>query len=365
MWKVAAHHDPFGPPDWLATFDSNTPTELVTAFTSALATSYAEDPDTVLTGPRRPAEEGFRPLEGAGWKRGSWRLTTLFTAPDGLAGLAYRGGILDRHAELRGDQDRWLLWGGQDGYSSRWYATFTSAVPVDLIAATTARLADPSPALRYEVEIPQRNRSAARTRPVPPPVPTPLDVRRATAARARSHGGHSSAAHRRHPQPRAPSVPSRRPAPPTNGGPRRGARKRQPAPTASPAYWHRRPRREWRPLATAEPERLGVPTGAEDGRAAAPCTTSPAASRAAVGSRRPHDAPGDVAPASADRLRHRLDGQVDPSAVRHAGSTHGRCYRVVHGLVVRTHLLIQHAALPAFQRSPRKQLPGRPIHSPE
>ncbi|ATW48228.1 DUF317 domain-containing protein [Streptomyces peucetius] len=253
--KFAAHHDPFGLPDWLATFDSNTPTELVTAFTSAVATSYAEDPDTVLTGPRRPAEKGFRPLEGAGWKRGSWRLTTLFTAPDGLAGLTYRGGILDRHAELRGDQDRWLLWGGQDGASSRWYATFTSAVPVDLIAATTARLVDPSPALRYEVEIPQRNRSAARTRPVPPRcqlrwtsgvpqphAPAPTEVT-------------SSAAHRRHPKPRATPVPSRRPAPPTNSGPRRRARERQPAPTASHAHRHRRPRREWRPLATAQPQR--------------------------------------------------------------------------------------------------------------
>ncbi|WP_411573551.1 DUF317 domain-containing protein [Streptomyces fradiae] len=189
LWKIAAHSDPFGPPDWLATFDSNTPTELVTAFTSALATSYARDPDASLTGPRRPAEEGFRPLEEAGWKRGSWQLTTLFTAPDELAGLTYKGGVLDRHAELRGDQDRWLLWGGQDGYSSRWYATFTSGVPVDLIAATTARLADPAPVLRYEIEIPKRNRSAARIRPVPPPVPTPLDVRRAAAARARSHGG--------------------------------------------------------------------------------------------------------------------------------------------------------------------------------
>ncbi|WAU01952.1 DUF317 domain-containing protein [Streptomyces nigrescens] len=26
MWKIAAHSDPFGPPRWLATFDSNTPT---------------------------------------------------------------------------------------------------------------------------------------------------------------------------------------------------------------------------------------------------------------------------------------------------------------------------------------------------
>ncbi|MFC8548694.1 DUF317 domain-containing protein [Streptomyces sp. NPDC057273] len=189
LWKVAAHRDPFSAPDWLATFDSNTPTELVTAFSSALAASYAEEPDTVLNGSRHQAEEGFRPLEDAGWKRGSWRLTTLFTAPDGLAGLTYRGGILDRQAELRGDQDRWLLWGGEDGFSSRWYASFTSAVPIQLIAATTARLADNAPALRYEVDIPERNRSAARIRPVPHPVPTPLEVRRAAAALSRSHGG--------------------------------------------------------------------------------------------------------------------------------------------------------------------------------
>ncbi|MFF9072771.1 DUF317 domain-containing protein [Streptomyces sp. NPDC014872] len=187
LWKVAAHSDPFGPPDWLATFDANTPTELVTAFTSALATSHVENPDAVLIGPRGSAEEGFRPLEDAGWKRGDWQLTTLFTASDGLAGLTYRGGVLNRHAELRGDQDRWLLWGGADGFSSRWYATFTSAVPVPLISATTARLANPNPVLRYEVEVPQRNRSAARIRPVSPPVPTPLDIRRAAAARARSH----------------------------------------------------------------------------------------------------------------------------------------------------------------------------------
>ncbi|GGT26285.1 DUF317 domain-containing protein [Streptomyces purpureus] len=190
LWKIAAHSDPFGPPDWLATFDSNTPTELVTAFTSTLATNYSENPDAVLTGPRRQAEDGFRPLEDAGWRRGNRQLTTLFTTPDELAGLTHKGSALNPHAELRGDQDRWLLWGGHDGYSSRWYATFTTAVPVDLIAATTARLADPAPVLRYETEVPKRNRSAARIRPAAPPVPTPLDIRRAAAARARSHVGH-------------------------------------------------------------------------------------------------------------------------------------------------------------------------------
>lgn len=191
LWKVAAHSDPFGPPDWLATFDANTPTELVTTFTSALATAYSEAPDTLLTAPHRAAENGFLPLEDAGWKRGDYRPATLLTAPDGLAGLTYRKGVLDQHAELHRDQNRWLLWGGQDGYSSRWYATFTTAVPVDLIAATTTRLADPSPVLRYEIEVPERNRSAVRIRRVSPAVPTPLDVRRAEAARARSHGARS------------------------------------------------------------------------------------------------------------------------------------------------------------------------------
>ncbi|MEU8687708.1 DUF317 domain-containing protein [Streptomyces sp. NPDC048665] len=190
LWKVAARSDPFGLPDWLATFDSNTPTELVAAFTFALATSYSEGPESVLASPRRPAEDAFRSLEEAGWKRGSWQLTTLFTAPDGLAGLTYRGGVLNRHAELRGDQDGWLLWGGHDSFSSRWYATFTSTVPIDLIAETTGRLADPSPVLRYELEVPERIRSTARIHPVSPPVPTPLDVRRAAAARARSHANH-------------------------------------------------------------------------------------------------------------------------------------------------------------------------------
>ncbi|WP_369252845.1 DUF317 domain-containing protein [Streptomyces sp. R41] len=87
---------------------------------------------------------------------------------------------------MHSDTHRWLLWGGQDGYSSRWYASFTSRTPIQLIEATTARLADPAPVLRYAPEVPSRNRGAARITPVTPPVPTPLDVRRAAAARART-----------------------------------------------------------------------------------------------------------------------------------------------------------------------------------
>ncbi|MGW3407562.1 DUF317 domain-containing protein [Streptomyces sp. NPDC000888] len=68
---------------------------------------------------------------------------------------------------MNSDTHRWLLWVGQDGYSSRWYASFTSRTPIQLIAATTARLADPAPVLRYAPEVPSRNRGAARRRHPP------------------------------------------------------------------------------------------------------------------------------------------------------------------------------------------------------
>ncbi|MFF7547665.1 DUF317 domain-containing protein [Streptomyces canus] len=103
----------------------------------------------------------------------------MFISPDQLAGLTYLRRFPDPQTELHSDMHRWLLWGRQDGYDSRWYASFTSRTPRNLIAATTARLADTTPVLRYAPEVPSRNRDAARIAPVTPPVPTPLDVLRA------------------------------------------------------------------------------------------------------------------------------------------------------------------------------------------
>lgn len=186
LWKVAVHTDPFGPPRWMATFDSATPTELVTAFTTALVSSHADGPDSYLYGTNRPADNALRPLTEAGWARSDGWSATVCTAPDQLAGLTYSRQLPSLHAELHNDAHRWLLWGGQDGFHSRWYATFTTLTPTHLIAATTARLANPAPVLRYALEVPSRNRDAARITPLAPPVPTPLDIRRASAAHARS-----------------------------------------------------------------------------------------------------------------------------------------------------------------------------------
>lgn len=186
LWKVTAHTDPFGLPLWMATFDTATPIELVTAFTTALANSYANGPDSYRTDTDRAVDGALRPLTEAGWKHENLRAETLCTAPDQLAGLTYSRQFLAPEAELREDAARWVLWGGRDGYISSWYASFTSHTPLHLIAATTARLADPAPVLRYERDVPARNRGAAHIAPARPPVPTPLDVRRASAARARS-----------------------------------------------------------------------------------------------------------------------------------------------------------------------------------
>lgn len=186
LWKVAVHADPFGPPLWMATFDSPTPTELVTSFTTALASSYSKGPETYLPGTAHPIDQALRPLTQAGWSHTDTWAATVFTSPDQLAGLTCSRRLPAPQTELHSDMHRWLLWGGQDGYHSRWYASFTSRTPIHLIAATTARLADTSPVLRYAPEVPSRNRDAARITPVTPPVPTPLDVRRASAARART-----------------------------------------------------------------------------------------------------------------------------------------------------------------------------------
>jgi hypothetical protein len=170
----------------MATFDMPTPIELVTAFTTALANSYAKDPKSCVTATTHGADEVLRPLSEAGWEREILRAETLCTAPDQLAGLSYSRWPLAPETELRQDSARWALWGGQDGYVSRWYASFSSYTPAHLIAATTARLANTTPAIRYARDVPARNRGAARITPVRPPTPTPLDVRRASAARART-----------------------------------------------------------------------------------------------------------------------------------------------------------------------------------
>ncbi|MFE7782175.1 DUF317 domain-containing protein [Streptomyces nigrescens] len=114
LWKIAVHSDPFKPPRWLATFDNNMPTELVTAFTTALAHDYAQGHETYLYG-ATGRNRGFQPLVDAGWRTSEGPHLSVSVAPDGLAEINHVQGALDDQAELSGYQSRWSTSGGCNG----------------------------------------------------------------------------------------------------------------------------------------------------------------------------------------------------------------------------------------------------------
>ncbi|MEU3597181.1 DUF317 domain-containing protein [Streptomyces sp. NPDC006798] len=187
LWRITGHQQPFAPPRWLATFDHSTPVEVVAAFTTALAGDHARGAGTAVQNHTLASKvAAFRPLLDAGWRTNDGPYLSTSQPPDRLALVSYVHGRLDHQDEINDLRSRWTMGGGAAGYSSEWLGTFTTHTPVHLIAATTARLADPAPVARYKDYFPARNRSASRITPVKPPVPSPLDISRAAAARSRS-----------------------------------------------------------------------------------------------------------------------------------------------------------------------------------
>ncbi|MCG3039012.1 DUF317 domain-containing protein [Streptomyces sp. S1A] len=161
LWKIAAYSNPFGPPHWVTTFNDATPTEIVTGFTTALAEKYAQGRDGYLHGNHR-VQDGYAPLAAAGWTVRSSYDHVEVTAPDEQAGLVYRRGRTDHLAELFGHREKWTLWGGPEGYGSRWYGTHSTHTPASLIAAATSAMADPAPVVRSRAEVPRPVLGAGR-----------------------------------------------------------------------------------------------------------------------------------------------------------------------------------------------------------
>lgn len=164
-----------------------TPTELVTAFTTALAGAYTQGPDAYLDKEPRDRFDAVAPLIKGGWElqHPRWGVLELQSA-DGLAGLEYVTGRLDETKELTTLEARWYMWGGPKG--PRWYATASTGTPVHLVTAITTALADPEPVPRWQEGILSSLLPHIQLTPIvppPPPAPTPLDVHRRTAARPR------------------------------------------------------------------------------------------------------------------------------------------------------------------------------------
>ncbi|MGC4950044.1 DUF317 domain-containing protein [Streptomyces sp. DT224] len=189
LWRINAYRDPFGPPVWGACFNDRTPTEFVTALTTALATAYEQGPGACLARPVAGIEEHdpfrtVKPLLDQGWVLDQPRRRVFAVqAPDGLAALEYTRGPLDRDAELTTRDARWQLWAGKSIDRPAWYATFSTDTPVAVLTAVTECVADPAPLPRWCAATFSYIEGMARLTPIFPPAPTPLDVRRAVAAR--------------------------------------------------------------------------------------------------------------------------------------------------------------------------------------
>ncbi|MEU2598215.1 DUF317 domain-containing protein [Streptomyces hirsutus] len=192
LWRINAYQDPFGPPVWGVCFNDSSPTEFVTAFTTALAEAYEQGPDTYLAAPDpRSKDRGpflaVAPLINRGWQidHPRWGVFAVRSA-DGLAGLEFTTGALDPETELTTRDARWQLWAGKSPDRPFWYATASTDTPVALVRAVTECVSDLAPLPRWRQDTHSYVESMARLTPIlppPPPAPTPLDVQRAVARR--------------------------------------------------------------------------------------------------------------------------------------------------------------------------------------
>ncbi|MFD5308554.1 DUF317 domain-containing protein [Streptomyces ardesiacus] len=192
LWRITAYKDAFGSPVWGVCFNDAAPTELVTAFTAALAEEYQQGPDHYLARPL--ADSAVRnpflavaPLINHGWQLDRPDLSTFaITAPDRLATLEYATGDLDPATELDTRDARWHLWAGTSSARPFWYATASTDTPAALLRAVTEAVSDPAPLPRWRADTYSYVKDHAQLTPILPPrpkPPTPLDVRRAAASR--------------------------------------------------------------------------------------------------------------------------------------------------------------------------------------
>ncbi|WP_129838073.1 DUF317 domain-containing protein [Streptomyces sp. RFCAC02] len=178
LWRITAAAEPFDVPAWAVSFNDACPTEFVTAFTTALAQAYTDGPHAYLAPCHLDMSPPIRPLLEQQWSYGSDDVTLVsLHSPDRLASLQYKRWPSNRTAELTTLDTRWLLQGGPTG--SRWYASASSATPVELVTAITTSVADPVPLLRWKEFLARPLKAVAQLTPVQP-TPTPLDIARST-----------------------------------------------------------------------------------------------------------------------------------------------------------------------------------------
>ncbi|MEU8782624.1 DUF317 domain-containing protein [Streptomyces sp. NPDC048637] len=168
-WTISYAEDPLGVPDWITTFDRDTPQEIVAAFTDTLVDGLPNHFADYLSGGKHHTTKTPATLFSSHqWEavRGARPFRTV--SPDGHAAFRIRGGWLHEYDELLDpEKSTWRMSAGPDPVSTpSWQAYFSGATPEHLITASATALTDPEPVARAAHHIPYRHRSLIEIRPV-------------------------------------------------------------------------------------------------------------------------------------------------------------------------------------------------------
>ncbi|MFJ3908970.1 DUF317 domain-containing protein [Streptomyces vinaceus] len=200
-WSITFAEDALGVPDWITTFDRDTPAEVVTAFTTTLVEGLGNTfRDRLQGGKHYTPSSPAALLAKRDWQPADRQPGAHYQlSPDGHSAYRIRIGRLHEYDELMDPElSTWRLSGGLDPLTApTWQAYFSTSTPQHLIAASALALADPRPVSRFADSIPEPHLPLVTVHPAPcPPLP------RAAAAVARSTRTP------RHPDAAAPAAPA-------------------------------------------------------------------------------------------------------------------------------------------------------------
>ncbi|MFG3363531.1 DUF317 domain-containing protein [Streptomyces sp. NPDC048156] len=199
-WTISYAEDPLGVPDWITTFDRNTPHEIVAAFAKTLVDGLHNNfADYLRNGRHHTVTSPASLTARHGWKPGHGSRPFRTVSPDGHAAYQMRDGWLHEYNELlTPEKSAWRMSAGTDPvFTPSWQAFFSRYTPQHLIAASTAMFTDLTPVPRVMDQIPDRHRSLVTLTQPETARPDP----RAAAALARSL--HAPAMHVPQPPPAA------------------------------------------------------------------------------------------------------------------------------------------------------------------
>ncbi|MET8412061.1 DUF317 domain-containing protein [Streptomyces sp. NPDC005195] len=186
-WKAIQYREPLGTPLWWASFSRNTPAEITSAFTTALAECLPSNHrDFLHGGPRHRPSSPAGALADRGWQTDDTAMYLYQRSPDGHAYFSLRKGHLDDYMELEGEGPaQWTMYGCVDQVNGeRWHADFASATPLYLVRRPRSRSAAPSPSSVHCRVSPS---GTCRTSPYRP---SPRAPTRASRPRSPAHPKH-------------------------------------------------------------------------------------------------------------------------------------------------------------------------------